>query len=322
MMKPVLVMGLLVLSMSVWGSQALRAQGGPSQAGAPQAAASPFPPLSPEHQKFLDDVLNYWETRSKSIERYRCTFQRWEYDPVFGPPGTFKTYSEGTIKYSVPDKGMFRVESIKHFTPPANPGEQPKYTERQGESGEYWICNGTSIFEHDHKNKQLIERELPPHMRGKAITEGPLPFLFGAEAAKIKQRYWMRPLAVPEGVKEYWLEAYPKYRKDAASYLKLQVIIDQADFLPKGLVIFDRNFDPRTNPSRTTFTFNNRELNWSIALQQLNIWNRYFYEPKTPFGWKKIVEKYDAPPEAQVYAPSDLENNSQAQQGPGGPPRR
>ncbi len=73
------------------------------------AEAAPFPPMTPQEQKFLDDVLGFWEKRSKAVERYRCTFQRWDYDPVFGPKDTFKTYSQGTIKYSAPDKGMYKV---------------------------------------------------------------------------------------------------------------------------------------------------------------------------------------------------------------------
>lgn len=281
-------------------------------AGPPAAAQLPFPPLPPEHQKFLDDVLREWERRSKAVERYRCTFKRWEYDPVFGPRETFKTFSEGLIKYAAPDKGLFKVEKMVDYQPPAKPGEKPSYVPRPGDSGEYWICDGLSVYEHDPKNRQLIQRELPPHMRGTAIADGPLPFLFGAEAEKIKRRYWIRPLPLPTGVQgEYWLEAYPKTRQDAASYQKVQVIIDQADFLPKGLVIFDRNFDPYRNPARTTFTFENREVNWSVAWQ---IFTREFYEPKVPFGWKKVEEKYEAPPQADEYAPATVE------QGPPLPP--
>ena len=228
----------------------------------------------------------------------------------------------GTIKYSAPDKGLFKVEKIMHYTPPGAAGEKVTYLEREGESGEHWICDGKSIIEYDHKNKQLIQRELPPHMQGKAIAEGPLPFLFGADAEKIKQRYWIRPLPVPDGVKEYWLEAFPKTRKDASSYLKVHVIIDQTDFLPKGLVIFDRNFDPRENPARTTFTFAEREVNWSVAFQALKWWEKEFFEPSPPSGWKKVVEKYDAPPDAQAYAPSAVDDTNQAQRPTAGPSRR
>jgi TIGR03009 family protein len=132
--------------------------------------------------------------------------------------------------------------------------------------------HGQSVFSHDPASKQQTQTVLPPEMRGKAIADGPLPFLFGADAEQIKQRYWIRPLPMPPDVKgEYWLEAFPKRREDAANYSKVHVIIDHKDFLPKGLVIFDRNFDPASNPARSTFTFEQRESNWSIALQQLKV---------------------------------------------------
>lgn len=293
---------------------AANAAPGPSAVPPPPPAVAPFPPLNAQEQKFLDDVLNYWEQRSKAVERYRCTFRRWDYDPVFGPGNTFKTYSDGSIKYSAPDKGMYKVENIQHWTAPTQAGGKPSYTKRPDEVGEHWICDGRSVFEHDFKNKQLIQRELPPQMQGKAIAEGPLPFLFGADAAKIKQRYWIHPLPVPADVKgEYWLEAFPKLRQDAVNYQKVHVIIAQDDFLPKGLVIFDRNFDAARNPARSTFTFENREVNWNVTLQALVPWGREFFEPATPLGWKKVVEKYDVPPESQDYVPATVGGVNQAQ---------
>jgi len=273
----------------------------------------PFPPLSAVEQKFLDDVLRFWEQRSKAIERYQCTFRRWEYDPVFGPRDTFKTFSEGRIKYKSPDKGMFKVEAMRVYQPPAKAGDEPQYALRQGESNEHWICDGQSIYVHGHKKKQLIQQELPPHMRGKAISEGPLPFLFGADAEKIKQRYWIRPLPLPENVQgEYRLEAFPKTRKDAANYKFVHVIIAQEDFLPKALVIFDRNWDERSNPAKTSFTFVNREVNWNMLLDRLKIWEREFYEPKTPSGWEKVVEKFQVSPDSHHFAPAAIGNVNQA----------
>ena len=78
-----------------------------------------------------------------------------------------------------------------------------------------------------------------------------------------------------------------RIRQDAARYQRLHVIIDQAEFLPAGLVIFDRNFDRGRNPARTTFTFENLEVNWDDAE---GTFDREFGEPKVPEGWKKVVE--------------------------------
>jgi len=262
------------------------------------AAGVPFQ-LTQKEQQFLDQVLNYWEHRSQKVKTFRCKFTRWEYDPVFGPkdPGVAKTQSEGEIKYAEPDKGLFRVDSIAYVQPPATPGGEPRYAKREGEILEHWVCDGRSIYQFDAQKKQLIERTLPAEMHGRAITNGPLPFMFGAEADKIKQRYWIRPVPPPQGVTdEYWLQAYPKRREDAANFKMVEVILDQELFLPKAVQVYDPNYHPQQNQSRTVYVFGQRKVNEGNLLSQLNLFHREFYEPRTPLGWKKITERYDGRP--------------------------
>jgi hypothetical protein len=67
------------------------------------------------------------------------------------------------------------------------------------------------------------------------------------------------------------------------------VIIDQTDFLPKAMQVFDPAYDPQKNQKRIVFTFNNRDVNFS---QGLSFFLGQFYEPKTPLGWKFISEPY------------------------------
>lgn len=269
---------------------------------APGVLQAPFPALPAAHQAYLDQVLNYWEQSSSKIKRYRCKFTRWQYDPVFGPgfdPKSglvpAKTIATGILQYAEPDKGMYELEKIYDYAPPAKPGDEPRYQPREGEAGEKWICDGESVFEFDFTNKRLVDRQLPPEIRGTTIADGPLPFVFGAQADKIKQRYWVRIITPPNAKGEYWLEAYPKTQRDAANFKKVEVIIDEKDFLPKAIQIFDRNFEPRTNPSRTAFTFEEREINWNVNFEMLNIFFRAFYKPATPSGWKREVHKYEEP---------------------------
>jgi TIGR03009 family protein len=257
-----------------------------SRPGEPTGQAAPEP-LSPDEQRRLDDVLQAWERRSQSIARYRCTFKRWEYDTVFGPRDTFKTYSEGVIKYAAPDKGVFRVEKRLDWGPSEKPGDKPSFVLRQDRL-EHWLCDGRWLYEHDPKNLRIIQRELPAQVRAPAAATYGVPFLVGAPVEIVRQRYWLRLLPVPDSVQgQYWLEAVPRLRPDAAKYKRLHVIIDQGDFLPRGLVIFDRNFDARTNPARTTYMFENVEVNWEDAQ---DAFGHEFDEPKLPDGWKKSVE--------------------------------
>ncbi len=272
-------------------------QASSSSVTTPQAPA--WYPLPKDHAEYVDKVLAFWEFKSKETERYRCRFKRWEYDPDWvGSPNVAKSYSEGTINYASPDKGLFRVDKCMQVSLPLTQGQEPKFTETEATMNEYWVCDGKSIFEFDGRNKNLVQRELPPDMQGKQIVEGPLPFLFGASADSIKARYWIRAIIPPPKKGVFWLEAEPKMREDAANFKRVHIIIAETDFLPEGLVLFHRT------KATTTFAFEERERNWNELLEKINVWHRQFFEPATPSGWKKVVERYQEPTTVPVSAPN------------------
>ena len=263
-----------------------------NRAAAPLGPVRPsWIPLTPEHEKYIDQLLTYWEFKSSKIERYRSRFKRWQFDPVWGPRDNYYIYSEGRIEYLAPDKGLFKTDTMLYYKQPAVAGGKPTYEARPDDPGEQWICDGESIYQFDHKQQKLFQRELPPDMKGKAITDGPLPFLFGAQKDKIKARYWLQVVTPPGTTSEYWLEAVPKTPLDAANFKKVEVIIAQEDYLPKAIQVYPVNYDARTNPARTIFQFEKREINFR-DLNDLNIFHRQFFNPATPAGWEKVVEPY------------------------------
>lgn len=280
----------------------LRMANNPRPLATPQAPA--WYPQPAQHQQYVADVLKYWEQSSSKIERYKCSFRRWEYDPAWvkADPETGKSpavrVSYGKIMYGRPDKGKFEVTKVLHYSAPKAPGEKPQYLENKGEVGEHWVCDGKSIFEFDHGKKTLIDHQLPPDMQGKSIVDGPLPFLFGAEAAKIQERYWVGVFTPKTAKGEYWLEAWPKRAEDAKNYRKVEIIIDEKDFLPKALQIFNHE-GTDANPSSTVLTFDDREVNFPLQsvvgsiIDPFQIWLKEFHEPTVPLGWKKVVERFD-----------------------------
>ena len=270
----------------------------PANPGKPQPARQiqppAFIPLPVKHSEYVDRVLLYWQQRTEKVELYRTNFQRWQFDTVYGPPQAFKTYSTGKIQFADPDKGMFKVEEILSYHAPVNPQAKPTYKSIPGTYGEYWVCDGKSIFEFDYNNQRLIQQILPAQLQGKNIIHGPLPFLFGANATDIKRRFWVRAITSPNAKNEIWLEAYPKSIQDTGNYQRIHIIISTADFLPTGLVIFDRSYVKGKNHSRTVFNFKDREVNFASTWDKLNPFFRNFFEPVLPTGWKKVV--YTAPP--------------------------
>jgi TIGR03009 family protein len=197
--------------------------------------------------------------------------------------------STGELKYAAPDKGLFRVKEMKQWNP-----ETRRYDVRGGDAGEHWVCNGESIYEFRHAERQLRETKLPPDMRGMAISEGPLPFVFGAKAATLKARYWMRIITPPDVRDQIWLEALPREQRDAANFSKVELIL-QRDLMPFAIQIYkpggqDRDvfqFDPRTN----------------LIDKGLDM-IRDFAKPMTPFGYKYVLEDLQsaaaAPPAAAL----------------------
>ena len=95
------------------------------------------------------------------------------------------TQSDGQLTYSKPDKGSFFIKKIHRWEAedPKNTAKDApgKWVEQKSEIGEHWVCDGKAIYEYVQRAKELRVQPIPKEMRGEAIVNGPLPFLFGAK---------------------------------------------------------------------------------------------------------------------------------------------
>jgi TIGR03009 family protein len=251
----------------------------------PQIPVSPFR-LSAEEEAQLSQVLEGWERESDKVKTLTCAFYLRDYDGVFGKGNAPKREFKGDIKFAAPDKGTY-FEDI--------PG------------GQYWVCDGKSIYSFDNPNKLVREYPLPQELQGKAITNGPLPFVFGAKVIQMKQRYFMRVVSVfpanannPKADTHIMLEAYPRYPKDAANFQRVEVILSQKSMLPIGMQIYETN-----GKSRKSYTFYDVQVNGLFDKIK-----DFFAPPTVPFGWKHVVDQVPA------------ENKQAAQQPPGATPKQ
>lgn len=265
------------------------------QQGQPQAgfgAAAPPAPfeLTQEQQAALDQALLTWEATSKNIQTLECKVHRWETDPVFGK----NTQGVGELKFKSPDQGKYLINEIN-----------PQTGEVIGVA-EHWVCDGKAIYEFDYKNKKQIVRQLPQELQGKAIADGPLPFLFGAEAKKLKARYWMRLIEPPPAHKgnKICLVAYPKHQRDAANFRRAEVMLDAKTWMPFALMLELPN-----GKSRTTHMFENPVVNSDLRA----IVNVIFKDTNKPLGWQRVEEKPPADAGSPVAGPPAT--------APGQPPR-
>lgn len=273
----------------------------PGQLAPPQRAliGPPFQ-ITPVEQQFVDQILQMWENESSKIQTFNSRFERWEYDPVFGPGNDIPSIkSVGQLTYSKPDKGSFKIEEVRRYKPssPEAAATPEDWVLQKEEVGEHWVCDGKAIYEYKHNKKQLVVSPLPPDLQGKSIVDGPLPFLFGAEAEKLKLRYWIRSKeGNPESI---FLEAYPRTQADAANYHHVEVMLDRKSMLPKAIQVHMPN-----NKSRAVYMFEQPKINAKLDA----LLGGMFNAPRTPFGWTRVVEELpgaEGGPAPQAANPQD-----------------
>jgi TIGR03009 family protein len=179
---------------------------------------------------------------------------------------------EGELKFAAPDKGLMKIEA------------------KEATQSEQWLCDGKSIYQFDYTQKLVTEFVMPPELQGKGIGDGPLPFVFGIEAQKLKQRYFMRIITPPNVPNEVWLEAYPRYQQQAAEFSKVQVILQIAGttkaLLPFAIQIYSPN-----GKDRTVYQLQNPSVNPRVILG--GIFTTDWTKLSMPSGWRK---KTDLPP--------------------------
>lgn len=282
------------LATSVIAQGAPRAQNGarpqaqnPPNNRQPQGnvAAPPGPPVGfqvgPAQAAKIDQMLGVWEKRTAAIKTFRTEFTRWQWDPVFGPKNDPKRITGGEIRYAVPDKGMIKETKVAEFNAAKKAaGEKWPFVMAKSQAGEHWVCDGKSVFEINHQTKQLIETKLPPQMQGKAIAEGPLPFMFGAKAKTIREKYWVREIPRTQATDPYHLEFIPKGR--GANFSRVRVRLDPTEFMPTVMEVHELN-----KMGRSVYQFSKRKVN-AVADNVKAFWD-VFVRPATPPGFKKIV---------------------------------
>lgn len=239
-----------------------------------QPARVPFD-LTDQQQIEVNQVLQQWEKESSNIQTYKCSFTRFEYDSVFGPANAEKTRSKGSISYKQPDKGKFEISEMLQYNPQTNSYEKIKNL--RDAPFDHWVCTGDAIYQVKKAEKIITKREIPLERRGQAISDGPLPFLFGAKAEKLRQRYWIR--ITQSTPTEIWLEAFPRRPDDAASYSRVELILDRKEFLPNAIMLHSPG-----GKNRVSYSFGAPTVN--------NVIDRHmpFLKPTAYPGWTLIDE--------------------------------
>ncbi len=281
-----------------------------------QAALPPAQPpfvVAPAHQAWLDQVLAKWQKDSDAVTSFYCDFERYQHVAMLGPAdGRPYKQEKGKLGYTKPDQGSIKITEHLVWTPqqqaaaPNAPAAQPepnkpvqgtyevpKDGDGKPEPGEHWVSNGKNVYQYKSRDKQLVVTPIPPQLQGKQIVDGPLPFLFGADTKKLKERFWLRPAAQLCNEKLIGIHAKPKRQQDAANYSDVWVVLRNEPgkkLIPAGL----RILHPDKSWHEYRFDLKNAQINPVFA----GMFAKLFQEPRTPLGWKRVVE-----PMRQAQAP-------------------
>ena len=276
-------------------------QPGPPMVRQPQGQAIPMPmqppwwPLAPQEQQYLDQVLAIWEQYGDRVQVFETKFILRKFGPDLAshsPKPVLQSEEKGVLKYQKPDKGLYEIQ-----------GDRPLK----------WICDGRSFFEYDFGKSELIQQILPPDMQGgRALADGPVPFVFGAKADRLKELYWIRWLRPntpnKENDNELCLEVWPRTQKGAADFRRAYVILSRKDMQPVAIERHAWDGQETTGPdgrvvmvgaSYEQFLFRDTIIN---PKNPLRILEGDPFKPRLDRGWKVVVEQptSDHPPAQQA----------------------
>jgi len=228
----------LILSASLFTHHAYSQDGRQSVASRPEPLGT-VQTVDPE----LDKILMAWEQRSTQVAKVKGEFKRIVYDQVFQ---TAKC-AVGRYAYESPDRGRMDFApdpNVKPDSPPAERGGV-KFAVQADES-KWWICDGEQILDIDPVKKEYSRVTIPPRYRGRNISDGPLPFLFGMSAEKIKKRYSMKLGSMHDPEKIVHIVAYPLNPSEQQEYRVAEVLLDPVNFLPKAIQLADTSGNKQT----------------------------------------------------------------------------
>lgn len=160
----------------------------------------------------IDVVLREWSARTAQVKSLYATFDRTTIDVVFRN----EEKATGSARYLYPNRARLDVDDVESY-----------------------VLNGKGeIWEYKPPLKQIKVYVLPPDMANKeALEDGPLPFLFGTGAEKMKARYQLK--IVDETDAAIHLSVLPKMKEDQQNFARAELWLSKDKFLPTRLAFLE-----------------------------------------------------------------------------------
>ncbi len=214
-----------------------------------------------EEQAQLDKFLERWENFGKGIKRISCDVHMREFDSVLSQNSKRPVaHTWGQFRFISPNKLSYHVKGEFAYTDEKPEGE---WKESQNE----WkiVLDGKAFTQYDFKNKKAIIFPIAEEEQDMDLTmdNGQFPLFFVAKADVLKSRFYLR-IVTPESKaqNEVWLEAFPRYTRDAQQFKSIVVLLSLKDLQPTYMRKIGVN-----GKSKTDLTFEKVAVNkglWTI----------------------------------------------------------
>ncbi len=251
-------------------SRSTRPAATPAQTGAASPVLNAFVPppahykLSENEQLKLDEFLTHWENFGKGIKQVSCDVHMMEFDGGVLQQDSKKpvAHNWGLFRFKAPNQLLYHIKGEFSY---ANVDSGGAAVWKEGQNELKIVLDGKSLTQYDYENKKAIVYPLAEDEQNLDLTmdNGQFPLFFVAKAETLKNRFYLR-LVTPEKKRqsEVWIEAFPRYARDAQQFQSIVVILSLKDMQPTYMRKVGVN-----GKSKTDLKFERVEVNkgrWTI----------------------------------------------------------
>ena len=235
---------------------------------APVANAFVPPPahykLSENDRLKLDEFLAHWENFGKGIKQVSCDVHAMEFDGGVLQQDSKKpvAHNWGLFRFKAPNQLLYHIKGEFSY---ANVDSGGEAVWQEGKNELKIVLDGKSLTQYDYENKKAVVYPLAEDEQNLDLTmdNGQFPLFFVAKAETLKNRFYLR-LVTPASKRqsEVWIEAFPRYARDAQQFQSIVVILGLKDMQPTYMRKVGVN-----GKSKTDLKFERVEVNkgrWTI----------------------------------------------------------
>lgn len=272
-----------------------------------------YKPTETELQQ-LDEFLARWEEFGRGVKRVSCNVHMREFDGVLQQNSkTPVAHTWGQFRFISPNKFLYHIKGEFVYTE-----QKPEGEWKEGQNEWMIVLNSKEFLQYDYKNKKIVAYPVVSEEQDMDLTmdNGQFPLFFVAKANVLKERFYLR-IVTPESRQktQVWIEAFPRYARDAQQFQSITVILGLKDLQPTYMRKIAVN-----GKSKTDLTFEDVQVNkglWKIEGGNLPGWTRETREEEFSILRQQPV----APEQAVVQTPARSANVAQ-QTATGAPAQR